>query len=299
MAQCKVWLDNYTGQYYPGSQIQGKVVLNFETETKLRAVKVRVICHEHVEFMGMESYHDPVSNERKSRDTLFQGDNDTFATELILYGGHSGTTSLPIGQYIHPFNLILPNNLPGTYSCEYGYINFKLIAIVDRPLALDYEDQIVFIVRSPVDLNALMKPDLLEPTSYSEDKTICCFCCADGPIALDIELPKRTLIPGETVNVMARLSNLSSTNIENIQLKLKQVTAKLPGVHSNLEVYMYPQIADHSTIQYPPTNGQGYPLHPASPGFVIPPPGEGCIYPSSAPLTQSAPPSYDSLQHKK
>nr|XP_023027080.1 uncharacterized protein LOC111515072 isoform X2 [Leptinotarsa decemlineata] len=150
---------------------------------------------------------------------------------------------------------------------------------------------------------------------------------------------------------MARLSNLSSTNIENIQLKLKQVitcqvdipskdeneienilveitevglgahgehtynfplmlpmnvpipnfslcklfkvdyqckvTAKLPGVHSNLEVYMYPQIADHSTIQYPPTNGQGYPLHPASPGFVIPPPGEGCIYPSSAPLTQS------------
>nr|XP_023029520.1 arrestin domain-containing protein 3-like [Leptinotarsa decemlineata]XP_023029530.1 arrestin domain-containing protein 3-like [Leptinotarsa decemlineata]XP_023029540.1 arrestin domain-containing protein 3-like [Leptinotarsa decemlineata] len=387
MAQCKVWLDNYTGQYYPGSQIQGKVVLNFETETKLRAVKVRVICHEHVEFMGMESYHDPVSNERKSRDTLFQGDNDTFATELILYGGHSGATSLPIGQYIHPFNLILPNNLPGTYSCEYGYINFKLIAIVDRPLALDYEDQIVFIVRSPVDLNALMKPDLLEPTSYSEDKTICCFCCADGPIALDIELPKRTLIPGETVNVMARLSNLSSTNIENIQLKLKQVitcqvdipskdeneienilveitevglgahgehtynfplmlpmnvpipnfslcklfkvdyqckvTAKLPGVHSNLEVYMYPQIgnidighasnqmegyplltpisppADHSTIQYPPTNGQGYPLHPASPGFVIPPPGEGCIYPSSAPLTQSAPPSYDSLQHKK
>ncbi|KAJ8947010.1 hypothetical protein NQ318_019091 [Aromia moschata] len=36
MSQCKVWLDNYSGQYYPGGQIQGKVVLNFDSDTKLR-----------------------------------------------------------------------------------------------------------------------------------------------------------------------------------------------------------------------------------------------------------------------
>lgn len=37
MSQCKVWLDNYSGQYYPGAQIQGKVILNFNGDTKLRS----------------------------------------------------------------------------------------------------------------------------------------------------------------------------------------------------------------------------------------------------------------------
>ncbi|KAG5896029.1 hypothetical protein JTB14_014258 [Gonioctena quinquepunctata] len=386
MSGCKVWLDNYTGQYYAGGQIQGKVILNFNSETKLRALKVRIVCHEHTEFMGTESYHDSESNERRSRDTLFRGDNDAFSTELILYGGPSSTTSLPVGQHIYPFNITLPNNLAGTFNCEKGCINYQLKAIVDRPMAMDYEDQAIFVVVAPIDLNNLRRPELLEPTSYSEDKTVCCLCCADGPISLDVELPKRTLIPGDTVNVMARLSNMSSTNIQNVELLLKQiitcrvedpsreeqtidntlvaitevglgahgehtytlpvvlpmnftipnfslcklfnveyrcmVTAKLPGVHSNLEVNMYPEIGNidigsgtnqpsgyqvaasgngqgyppySNAGQYPPAPGAGYPPYPPAGGdqYKPPmgfnaPPGGVSVYPPSAP---TAPPS--------
>ncbi|XP_018577831.1 arrestin domain-containing protein 3-like [Anoplophora glabripennis] len=362
MSQCKVWLDNYNGQYYPGAQIQGKVILNFNDETKLRKLVVRIVCHEHTEWLGSESYYDSEENQQKSRDTLFKGDNDAFSTELILYGGLSGTTSLSTGQHIYPFTLNLPNNLPGTYHCEYGSISYKLVAVVDRPMALDYEDQVIFVVVAPVDLNLLRRPELLAPSSYSDDKTLCCWCCAQGPISLDVDLPKRTLVPGETINVTARLTNMSNTNVEGVGFEMKQriiclvnepnkeekeidnilvdvnevglgahgehtytfnvmlpmnvpipnfsqcrlfkaeyvykVVAKLPSVHKNLEVFMYPEIGNIQIYQegYPGGFNQGgfvpggpQPGYPENPGPRYPPPVGGVpVYP---PLAPTAPPS--------
>lgn len=109
MAQCKVWLENYhTGQYFPGSQIQGKVVLNFTSETKCRSklfyqslipwcnngcfdlgVKLRLFGLEHTEWMGTEEYTEQGSNECKTRDIRIEGNNEIFATELILYGART------------------------------------------------------------------------------------------------------------------------------------------------------------------------------------------------------------------
>ncbi|XP_023311006.1 uncharacterized protein LOC111691841 [Anoplophora glabripennis] len=89
-------------------------------------------------------------------------------------------------------------------------------------MALDYEDQVIFVVVAPVDLNLLRRPELLAPSSYSDDKTLCCWCCAQGPISLDVDLPKRTLVPGETINVTARLTNMSNTNVEGVGFEMKQ-----------------------------------------------------------------------------
>ncbi|CAG9859955.1 unnamed protein product [Phyllotreta striolata] len=378
MAQCKVWLDNYnTGQYFPGSQIQGKVVLNFTSETKCRSVKLRLFGLEHTEWTTTEEYTEPGSNERRTRDITIEGNNEIFSTELILYGAQTGTTTLSAGQHIYPFNLNLPIEIPASYNNEYGSVLFKLISIVDRPMAFDYKDEVIFLVASLIDLNHLRKPELLESTSYSDDKTVCCLCCAQGPITMDVTLPKRTLVPEETVNVSVRMSNLSNTNIEGVELKLKQVincsvttpqrdsktinntiihlkevglgahgentyvfpvklpsnspipnftlcqlfkvhykytvTAVLPGVHSNLEVEMYPEIgnieighqAPFGGYQPPPVTtypvaqpsyppaGPGYQQYPqypqggnpsqnyqdpALPPYGAPPPG---VYPSA------------------
>ncbi|CAH1953854.1 unnamed protein product [Acanthoscelides obtectus] len=387
MSQCKVWLDNYTGQYYPGNLIQGKVILNFNSETKLRGIKVRIVCHEHTEWMGEESYYDSTRNKHETRMTQFRGDNDAFATELILHGGHSGTTSLPAGQHMYPFSIVLPTNLPGTYSCDEGNITYKLISIVDRPMAFDYQDELIFVVVAPIDLNLIGRSDLLEPTSYSNDKTICCWCCAQGPISLDVELPRKTLTPGETVNITARVSNMSNTNLEGVRFKLTQnitckvdepnrddktiyntlveqndvglgahgehtytfpvmlpmniilpnfcmcrlfrveytykVTAKLPGVHSNLEVQMNPEIGNVQIGQAPTSATSGYtmgfqvPTSPSAPnqGLPYPPVGGVPVFPPSAPPahlkeqdqgygggegtnSEPPPPSYDSLNLK-
>ncbi|KAJ8918653.1 hypothetical protein NQ315_013160 [Exocentrus adspersus] len=390
MSQCKVWLDNYNGQFYPGVQIQGKVVLNFDSDTKLRKVVVKILCHEHTEWMGTERYYDSQENQHKSRDTLFKGDNDVFSTEQILYGGLSGTTSLSRGQHMYPFTITLPNNLPGTYNGEYGSVSYRLLAIVDRPMAFDYEDQLIFVVVAPITLNTQATPELEAPSSYSEEKTICCWCCAQGPLSMDVNLPKKTLVSGETVNITARLTNMSNTNVEGINLQLIQkiicltnepsreeketsnilvdinevglgahgehtynfsvmlpanvpipnftecklfkveyvykVVAKLPSVHKNLEVYMYPVVGNILSNQgyqggFIPPSGGFVPITPPSgfdPGARYPPPVGGVpVYPQLAPTAPPAdynpkaqeaagmaggnapselpPPSYDSL----
>lgn len=85
-----------------------------------------------------------------------------FKSCLYIFGFLvSGTTSLSSGQHMYPFTINLPNNLPATYNCEYGSISYKLVAVVDRPMALDYEDQLIFVVVAPVDLNLLGRPELL------------------------------------------------------------------------------------------------------------------------------------------
>ncbi|KAJ8947009.1 hypothetical protein NQ318_019090 [Aromia moschata] len=307
--------------------------------------------------MGTESYYDSEDHEHKSRDTLFRGDNDAFVTEFMLYGNQSGTTSLSMGQHIYPFTINLPNNLPGTFNCEYGSISYKLVAFVDRPMAFDYEDQVIFVVMAPIDLNLLQIPQLLEPTSYSSEKTVCCWCCAQGPISLDVELPRRTLVPGETVNVTARLSNMSNTNVDGVHFELKQnitcladdpnkaekdyhntlvdlndvglgahgehtytfnvllpaniplpnfslcklfkveyiykVEAKLPSMHNDLEVSMYPEIG-HIQINQGPGHPGGF-VTPTGgyapyPGVPAPSPTRGGV-PVYPPLGPSAPPS--------
>lgn len=218
--QCKVWLDNYAGQYTPGSVIQGKIACNFDSETTLRSIKLKIKGIEHTEWLGEESYHDSTENKQVTRQVLFNGDNEVLAHKIILFGGDSSTT-LPAGQHFYPFSYTLPFNLPGTYFCPHGSITYKVIGIVDRPMRQDYEDVVEFNVAAPIDLNA-MGPDITQPKSYSDEKTVCCFCCASGPITLDANLSKQAVVPGETITITARLTNNSNVNIEGVTFEMKQ-----------------------------------------------------------------------------
>ncbi|XP_060528185.1 arrestin domain-containing protein 3-like [Cylas formicarius] len=247
MSQCKIFLDNYTGQYLCGSPIQGRVLLNFSSQTPLRVVKVRVICHEHTEWLGTESYYDSEEKTHKSRDVVFKGDSDVFTDGIMLYGDQHSTTALSMGQHIYPFTIRLPQNIPGTYQSEKGSVVYKISAIVDRPMAFDYEDEIVIVVHSPIDLGALGKPELLRPTSYSDEKTLCCWCCAQGPISMDIELPKKIIVPGETVEVQIRVTNMSNSNVEGVKLELKQrITYKAmdPSRDEKLDTHVLVDLSD-------------------------------------------------------
>lgn len=234
MTECKVWLDNYHGgYYYPGNQIQGRVVITVSTETKIRKIKLTLKGDEHTEWMGTErtTRHNRHARDRRSRSrtVLKTGNHNFMHTDIILIGNdHSGTITIPAGQHIYPFTLTLPYNIPGTYNGEYGSVSYRLKAVVDRPMAFDYKDSLMFVVATLVDLNASRGLELLEPTSYSKNKTLYCCCWSRGHIEMDVHLPKKSLTPQDNVKVSVRISNLSRNNIESVELKLKQrITCKV------------------------------------------------------------------------
>lgn len=68
-----------------------------------------------------------------------------------------------------------------------------------------------------------------QPTTYSDDLVVCCWCCAQDPITMTVEFPKLTLIPGEQIDIKAHLSNLSSTNVEGVSFELNQVRCFIYG----------------------------------------------------------------------
>lgn len=105
--QCRLLLDNYTGQYLAGSPIQGRIILNLDSDITLRGkfaqkrfskvikknipflflgVRITLSCNEHTEWIGTESYYDSDAKEHRSRDTQFTGDKEVLSIKQWLYG---------------------------------------------------------------------------------------------------------------------------------------------------------------------------------------------------------------------
>ncbi|EFA11076.1 arrestin domain-containing protein 3 [Tribolium castaneum] len=231
MSQVRICLENYSGTYYAGSEIRGRLECYFDEETTVRGIKLEIICREHNEWTGTEEYKDPTDNSTKTRHITLTGDHDVFHVKQMLFGSESGSREVSRGRQVYPFSYHLPYDIPSSYHGPHGSITFKLKAVVDRPMRVDYEDKFIFNVISPIDFNRLSK-DLQEMTSYSDEKTVCCWCCQGGNISVEIELPKIAFIPGETVPFKINVTNLSNTNVENIKIKFrKTVTFRVTDPH--------------------------------------------------------------------
>lgn len=74
---------------------------------------------------------------------------------LFIFKGQS--TYAP-AEYTYPFDWDLPVDLPISFDAKYGYIRYKIVAGLDRPLRLDKCYKELFTVMKRVDLNKI--PDL-------------------------------------------------------------------------------------------------------------------------------------------
>ncbi|XP_044257596.1 arrestin domain-containing protein 3-like [Tribolium madens] len=236
MSQCRICLENYSGTYYAGSEIRGRIECYFDDETTVRGIKIEIKCKEHNEWTGTEEYRDPTDNSTKTRHITLTGDHDVFHIKQMLFGSESGSREVSRGHHVYPFSYHLPYDIPSSYHGPHGSIIYKIKAVVDRPMRTDYEDKFIFNVVSPIDFNRMSK-DLQETTSYSDDKTVCCWCCQGGVVTVELELPKIAFTPGETIPFKVNITNLSNTNVDNIKIKLrKTVTFRVTDPQSETKV---------------------------------------------------------------
>jgi hypothetical protein len=89
MSQCKIYLENYSGTYYAGSEIRGRLECYFDDETTVRGIKIRVRGREHNEWTGTETYRDPIDHKTKTRHITLTGDNNVLYLEQMLFGSGS------------------------------------------------------------------------------------------------------------------------------------------------------------------------------------------------------------------
>lgn len=126
------------------------------------------------------------------------------------------------GTHTYNFSCILPQQLPTSYEGAKGYIRYTIRVALERPWKFDHTYRVGFTVLKPIDLN-LESPVLRYPSQGEVIHTFCCGPCKSPPMSIKVSLPQSGYVPGQTVALVADISNQSRIKVEMVKFILQQV----------------------------------------------------------------------------
>nr|XP_054748944.1 arrestin domain-containing protein 3-like [Lytechinus pictus] len=207
--------------YKPGDTIYGEVkIVVSEEKGDIRGIQIKCVGKSYTHWTETEGSGD---NQRTVRYTT---KHRYFKQEVTLRGvakseSNSDRIKLSAGEHRFPFQFQLPSmSLPAPFEGQYGYVRYFVKICIDRPWKFDHHAKRLFSIFTVKDLN--YEHNVLVPANHQVEKTVCCLCCASGPIILQGQIDKRGYVPGEYIFVSLDLQNNSSRTIVDIKAKLQQ-----------------------------------------------------------------------------
>ena len=206
--------------YFAGSNIEGKVVLELAEQKKVQGISIMLSAKAYVHYTKHES--EGTGSDRESY-TVYYADTQNIFNDVIIPLWGDGRTSQQIaaGKYEFPFKFQLPSDmvLPTSFESKHGYIRYSLTSRMQRPWKFDHVATRAITVNEVIDINTTR---LLAPLSNSNEKTVCCLCCASGPISLAVTIDRAGYCPGESIAISVMTENYSSRKITAIRATLKR-----------------------------------------------------------------------------
>ncbi|XP_002732214.1 arrestin domain-containing protein 3-like [Saccoglossus kowalevskii] len=210
--------------YDAGDTISGNVVIDLTEDKMLRGISMHILGKADVHWTEEE-------NRGKQKIVLYYSSFETYVDERKVVWGEdvrSDPTSadvmlrLPTGVHRFPFSFTLPAKpLPCSFEGELGNIRYYCKAVMERPWKFSHTTKKIFTVTGvPYDLNK--EHHALTPIRAEDQKTVCCLCCATGPISLSVNTDRKAYVPGENVSISALLENKSHRRIHDTQAELIQ-----------------------------------------------------------------------------
>ena len=190
----------------PGSEVSG--VLSFRvTEAKsYKYAKINLFGRAHVhwsETTGQTTHYYSATREYLNLHVL------------VWSKRRSPNGILHPGPYSFPFQITIPNQpLPPTFGRKnaIGSIRYGVEGRIGTgALKFDHVVQAELPFVEVVDINF---PQLQAPARREVTKTICCLCCASGPITLSVEIPRTGFCIGEVIPLSVNLENGSNRQIQ-------------------------------------------------------------------------------------
>ncbi|KAL5003910.1 hypothetical protein ScPMuIL_017366 [Solemya velum] len=217
-----ICLDNPTRVYFPRQTISGQLILKLEKTVRVRGIRLK--------FKGVSNVTWTVGGGENSRTVSAKEEYFNFVTLLCgrLPGGDGEDIDIQTGSYVYGFTFVLPDSdIPTSYMDEIGDVMYSIKATVDRQMAKDYKTTTFFTVLNALDLNTI--PGAGTPAQLQQSKTVCCLCCASGPVTGVFRIDKRGYVPGEFIVIDGEVVNESSRTIVSIKAKLKMETTYQAG----------------------------------------------------------------------
>jgi hypothetical protein len=221
LQEFKIYFDNPYATYYPDQTVTGKVVVTLNSTKKVRGIKLTV--------KGEADTCWTTDRQELNNEGRYVNETDTvtaheeyFKAQFYLLGSQSGEAiELPAGTHTYPFNYVLPPNLPSSFESDYGRIRYTAKATLDRPWKFDQESKVAFTVVSHLDLN--QQPNASDPVHLEKNKTFCCLCCASMPLSVNISIPVRGYVPGQTIPIKVNVENQSGVEVDKVKLLLQKI----------------------------------------------------------------------------
>lgn len=185
-------------------------------------IVVRIKGEATTHWTETESHYNSTTKRNESRTVSYNGSHVFINHEIDLLQNGGSSRFIREGVHKYPFIYTLPADLPSTFKEHLGKIQYKIKAVVKRPmLKFNYEAESPFMVVTPVDLNR--NPSLRDPATRNKEKNTYFFCCNRGSIKVQANIPKTGLSIGERLPLHISVENLSQSNIECIKCKIKKV----------------------------------------------------------------------------
>ena len=214
--------------FYSGSEVTGKVVVRVDEPQSYEDIKVSLKGKGRVHWTEERIVTDTAEDGTQTQRTEtieFESKKVFVDAKIELWDkDKSPDRCLPPGEHSFQFSFSLPAHSPSSFEGEHGTIKYSLKAKIDGHE--DHKTKAKVKVAEVVDINtaALNKPVRLE-----KEKTICCLCCASGPITTNVELPRTGYCIGENVPLEVTVENGSSRNLTITARLLENVTFSAEG----------------------------------------------------------------------
>ena len=216
------------GVYFPGMMVTGAVVCTTNEPKDYKQIIVKLV--------GMARVHwsESSGSGNNTRHHSYTSYEEYLSCAVVLWDKATNAQggNFPTGSYRFNFSLQLAGpNLPASYTGTVGAITYTLEArIAKSALKLDKKATAQLNVGSVIKVD---HPELAQPLSKEVRKTLCCLCCASGPIVMTARIPRTGFCIGhDSIPIEISVENGSSRVIQNVQVALiKSVVYTAQGRH--------------------------------------------------------------------
>ncbi|XP_044225335.1 arrestin domain-containing protein 3-like [Thunnus albacares] len=190
---------NEDGTFSEGDTITGKVTLALLKETTVESFFVKAKGDAEVRW----------TQKSGDRTHTYSSHRRYFKLKQSFVPEGSNDTVIPRGTHVYKFSIKLPTvSMPTSFKGTYGKIVYKLEAKLSRSWRLDrsVEHKINFVSKSFPNLQSLMSRQV-----GSTEKEMGLF--SNGRVKMDAIIDRRAYAPGETVVIVAKINNASSSSM--------------------------------------------------------------------------------------
>uniref|UniRef100_A0A3Q3JFT7 Thioredoxin-interacting protein n=1 Tax=Monopterus albus TaxID=43700 RepID=A0A3Q3JFT7_MONAL len=187
--------------YCGGDTVSGRIEVEVNEVTRVSAVKILGLGHAKVGYAKGKQRCRQEAEYLRYEAVLRLDDQPTDSDgSVVLRPGNKY-------EYIFGFDLPQYGKLVSTYKGKFGYVQYYVKAVMERPHQNPLECKKPFEVEEPLDVNT---PELLSPTGGMKEKKVTCMFIPDGQVSLNAKIDRRGFCEGEDICINAKFENTCS-----------------------------------------------------------------------------------------